>query len=74
MSKLNDIKKEYDKVLNFNKNLSFSHSINIDRYKIYYKEFYSIKSNKNLSVDLAEQSIDISNEALKKYLIWLSME
>lgn|GEM_PF-7096238 len=63
---------EYDEICkNFNKSKSFCHSMNIEDYKIIYKDFFDNKDNVLFEQNLAKDAL-IDNENV--FVDWLKKE
>lgn len=60
--------------LNLNKKLEICHSIDIDRYRILYKDFFDDNQNTNLELMIANANFDLTNESEFLFLNWLKME
>ena len=67
--KMND---EYKKVVDFNKFRSFYHTMNIDDYKINYKNFFDDEDNFLFEQNLATESFDLEAEDI--FVDWLNKE
>ena len=67
-----EMKKEYDKVVCFNKYPTFYHTMNIERYKISYRDFFDDTDNVLFEQDIAESNLDSASEDI--YVDWLNEE
>ena len=73
MKDLKSLQDEYSQV-KIHKDLCFCHSMDIEGYKILYKNFFADKANKDLTLKLSDEAILMSAESEKIYLQWLNME
>lgn len=65
------INKCYEKSAIFNKMQDFCHSINIEDYKIVYRDFFANKNNIQFEKELAEENDFLAE---KIYVDWLNKE
>ena len=73
MKDLKSLQDEYSQI-KVHKDLYFCHSMNVEGYKILYKNYFADETNKAAALRIADETISSSLESEKFFLQWLNVE